>query len=54
LGSAVEDVTMELKDALDIKKVPPRMRKKIDKEALRPDEGLSVGLNYPLYQSLRE
>ncbi len=33
-------VTALLKDALDIKKVPPKTRKKINKEGLREDEGL--------------
>ncbi|WWD01563.1 hypothetical protein V866_008508 [Kwoniella sp. B9012] len=34
-----EDLTKRLKDALDIKKVPPRTRKKVQKEGLREDEG---------------
>nr|XP_019042867.1 hypothetical protein I302_08576 [Kwoniella bestiolae CBS 10118]OCF21797.1 hypothetical protein I302_08576 [Kwoniella bestiolae CBS 10118] len=34
-----EDLTKRLKNALDIKKVPPRTRKKVQKEGLREDEG---------------
>jgi len=37
--TAVETITIKLKDKLDIKKVPPRLRKKVEKEGLRPDEG---------------
>lgn len=35
----VEKVTEELKEALDIKKIPPRQRKKFVREELRDDEG---------------
>lgn len=35
----VADVTRRLKEKLDTKKVPPRIRKKVEKEGLRPDEG---------------
>jgi len=39
IGKAVEKVTEQLRDALDVKKVTPKMRKKAEKEGLRPDEG---------------
>ncbi|KAK8869939.1 hypothetical protein IAR55_000507 [Kwoniella newhampshirensis] len=35
----VQDITSRLKEALDIKKVPPKTRKKVTKEGLRDDEG---------------
>lgn len=35
----VESITSQLKEALDIKKVPARQRKKFVKEGLRDDEG---------------
>lgn len=39
LVKGAEDVTARLKEALKVKKVPPRQRKKAEKEELRPDEG---------------
>ena len=39
IGEAVSEVTDRLRSKLDIKKVPPRVRKKVEKEGLRPDEG---------------
>ncbi|CAD6581135.1 MAG: ATP-dependent DNA helicase II subunit 2 [Tremellales sp. Tagirdzhanova-0007] len=36
---AVHGITQKLKEKLDVKKVPPRIRKKAEKEDLRPDEG---------------
>lgn len=39
IAEAVEIVTTKLKERLDIKKVPPTVRRKIEKEGLRPDEG---------------
>jgi ATP-dependent DNA helicase 2 subunit 2 len=40
LGERVQGVTQRLKEKLDIKKVPPRVRAaKKTKEGLRPDEG---------------
>jgi ATP-dependent DNA helicase 2 subunit 2 len=40
LGIKVEKITEQLKAALDIKKVPPRTRKRAAKEGMREDEGL--------------
>ena len=34
-----EDIVHRLKESLHIKKVPPKMRKKMEKEELRPEEG---------------
>ncbi|WWC61275.1 uncharacterized protein I303_103856 [Kwoniella dejecticola CBS 10117] len=39
IAEQVTDVTRRLKEALDIKKVAPKTRKKIQKEGLREDEG---------------
>jgi len=39
LAKGVEDVTGRLKDSLSIKKVPPKQRKKVEREELRPEEG---------------
>ncbi|WWD15786.1 hypothetical protein CI109_100210 [Kwoniella shandongensis] len=39
IGEKVEDISQRLKDALDLKKVPPKTRKKVTKEGLREDEG---------------
>lgn len=39
IAARVEKVTEQLKDALDIKKVPPKTRRQANKEALREDEG---------------
>ncbi|KAK4688057.1 ATP-dependent DNA helicase 2 subunit 2, partial [Tremellales sp. Uapishka_1] len=38
-GEKVDSVTERLRSALDIKKVPPKTRKKVTKEGLREDEG---------------
>ena len=37
---SVDRVMGKLKDSLKVKKVPPKMRKKAEKQALREDEGL--------------
>ncbi|CAK9782753.1 SPOC domain-like protein [Cutaneotrichosporon oleaginosum] len=39
LADKVEKLTERLKDALDIKKVPPKQRRQANKEVLRDDEG---------------
>nr|XP_019013387.1 uncharacterized protein I206_01453 [Kwoniella pini CBS 10737]OCF52168.1 hypothetical protein I206_01453 [Kwoniella pini CBS 10737] len=39
IADRITDVTEKLKDALNIKKVSPRTRKKVQKEGLREDEG---------------
>ncbi|WVR05055.1 hypothetical protein IAU60_002067 [Kwoniella sp. DSM 27419] len=39
MGDQVVDLTNRLKDALAVKKVPPKTRKKVVKEGLREDEG---------------
>jgi ATP-dependent DNA helicase 2 subunit 2 len=39
VAERVENITVQLKEALDIKKVPARQRKKFVKEGLRDDEG---------------
>ncbi|WRT66986.1 uncharacterized protein IL334_003952 [Kwoniella shivajii] len=39
IGEQVEDLTQKLQAALDIKKIAPRTRKKVQKEGLREDEG---------------
>lgn len=39
LVKGAEDVTQRLKESLSIKKVPPKQRKKVEKEALREGEG---------------
>lgn len=39
IAQKVEKITEQLKEALDIKKIPPRQRKKYVREGLREDEG---------------
>jgi ATP-dependent DNA helicase 2 subunit 2 len=39
LAKGADDVTNRLKESLSIKKVPPKQRRKVEKEELRPEEG---------------
>lgn len=39
LAREAEDVTQRLKESLNLKKVPAKTRRKVEKEQLRPEEG---------------